>query len=203
MVYFNAYPPVCLHTSQSIPASEAQRLLAKFLDATTTDPSLHPNALLTEDGPMTASSGSTGLVLYNLKRVEAGLRREHLVADLTFKDFGRERLPSPTNVKVPKSVAEGEESNRKADQSAQQGWQDKEEYEREQAIEQGEVGSRNNVRGDSTLARRLSDEHGEIPAVQRAEGASKADKEDRKRKKKEKRDQKRREKEAERQKTKR
>ncbi|KAL8812713.1 MAG: hypothetical protein Q9200_000823 [Gallowayella weberi] len=198
MSSFNAYPPVRHHSSQRISPSKAQEFLAAFLEATTIDSSLHPNALLTEDGPMNASSGSTGLVLHNLKRVEAGLRGEHLAADLTFKDFGGEGLPSLMSNGIPIAGAENDRSNGEAGQDALLDWQDKEEYEREQAIEHGDLGSRNTAIADLGPDK-PSNKVGEVPAVHQAEGANKVDKLDRKRKKKEKRDQKKREAEAQRQ----
>ncbi|KAL9633191.1 MAG: hypothetical protein Q9164_004843, partial [Protoblastenia rupestris] len=67
-----AFPPTVQHTSTRILPSSAQTLLSTFLHNTTTDASLHPNALLTENGPITPSS--TGLVLHNLTRLEAGLK---------------------------------------------------------------------------------------------------------------------------------
>ncbi|KAL8701419.1 MAG: hypothetical protein Q9224_000517 [Gallowayella concinna] len=188
---------MCHHSSQRILPSRALELLAAFLEATTTDTSLHPNALLTEDGPINASSGSTGLVLHNLKRVEAGLRGEHLAADLTFKDYGGEGLPSLMSHGISTSGVENDRANG-MDQHAHLDWQDKEEYEREQAIEHGELGSRNTAIADPGLDN-PSNEVGEVPAVQQAEGATKVDKLDRKRKKKEKRDQTKRRTEAQRQ----
>ncbi|KAL8731353.1 MAG: hypothetical protein Q9166_003445 [cf. Caloplaca sp. 2 TL-2023] len=187
-------------SSQRISPSRAQQLLAEFLEATTTDPSLHPNALLTEDGPIVASSGSTGLVLHNLKRVETGLRGEHLAADLTFKSFGGEGLPDVMNNGIPGGAEEGGKGILHVEQDADEGWQDKGEYEREQAIEQGEVGSRSNALEDLNADRRMSNDFGEIPAVQRAEAADKVSKEERKRKKKEKRDRMKRDREVQTQK---
>ncbi|KAL8749640.1 MAG: hypothetical protein Q9199_007561 [Rusavskia elegans] len=200
MTAFNAYPPILLQGSRRISPSHAQQLLSEFLEATTTDPSLHPNALLTENGPVVASSGSTGLVLHNLKRVEAGLRGEHLAADLTFKNFGGEGLPALMSDQVPNTGTETEEGKGEADQGIAQGWQDKAEYEREQAVEQGEVGPRSNALERSALNRRPGNEGWEIPAVENAGGASTLDKDERKRKKKEKRDQRKKAAEAQRQK---
>ena len=115
-----------------------------YLHATTTDPSLHPNALLTENGPIMPSSGSTtGLVLHNLKRVEAGLRGEHLAADLTFEKFGGEGLPGlmPNGgVMGSGKDAVGGAKEGSLNLGKEGGWQDKEEFEREQEVVQGSLG---------------------------------------------------------------
>lgn len=191
----HAYPPIRHHSSCYIAPSQAQEILAKFLEESATDVSLHPNALLTEDGPINPSS-SVGLVLHNLKRVEAGLRGEHLAADLSFKRFGGGGLPQLMNDVVTNGEKNGERSNVELEKDIEAGWQDKEEYEREQAIEQGELGARSNALGDATLDESHSNERGQIPAVKRADGASKLDKVERKRAKKAKRDQTKRGREA-------
>ncbi|KAL8723661.1 MAG: hypothetical protein Q9225_000104 [Loekoesia sp. 1 TL-2023] len=188
MSAFNAYPPIRHHSSQPISASHAQQLLAEFLERTATDPSLHPNALLTEDGPVNRSA-TMGLVLHNLRRVEAGLRGEHLAADLTFKNLGGEGLPDMMSSTATKGGGDEERSKGNANKDQDADWQDKDEYEREQAIEQGEIGSRSNALEDTNIDRGLSNEGGEIPAVQHVKGSSRAEKDERKRKKKEKREQ--------------
>ncbi|KAL8997886.1 MAG: hypothetical protein Q9169_002968 [Polycauliona sp. 2 TL-2023] len=199
MTAFDAYPPMLLQQSERISTSYAQQLLSDFLEATTNNPSLHPNALLTENGPVVASSGSTGLVLHNLKRVEAGLRNEHLAADLTFKNYGGEGLPALMGNQASNARITHEDDQPTADQDYAQGWQDKAEYEREQAVEQGEVGSRSSALGRPVINRRPDIGGGKIPAVGNAGAAGTLDKDDRKRKKKEKRDQRKKLAEAQRQ----
>ncbi|KAI4160514.1 MAG: hypothetical protein L6R39_000220 [Caloplaca ligustica] len=194
---FNAHPPIHHHSSECISPSQAQQLLAGFLEETTMDPSLHPNAILTEDGPVNRSS-SMGLVLHNLKRVEAGLRGELLAADLSFKRFDGEGLTTLTNGAATDGQAEGERSKADREDNQQADWQDKEEYEREQAVEQGEVGSRKNVLGELDSLQLLGSNPGEVPAVKAAGSASKMDKEARKLAKKEKRKREKRERERER-----
>ncbi|KAI4132685.1 MAG: hypothetical protein LQ338_000625 [Usnochroma carphineum] len=191
---FNAHPPIRHHSSERIPPTEAQQLLAEFLEEAATNPSLHANALLTEDGPV-ARSSSMGLVLHNLKRVEAGLRGEHLAADLSLKDFGGEGLLDPMDEVVRNGGFNVETSKDQPGRNQEAGWQDKEEYEREQAVEQGEIGRRNNALGNPDIDKGPSNGSGKVPAVKPAEGASKLNKEERKRGKKEIRDQKRRERE--------
>lgn len=186
MAFFNSYPPHHLHASHPIPASQALDLLSTYLTATNTDASLHPNALLTESGPISANSGSnTGLVLHNLKRVEAGLRGEHLAADLSFSKFGGEGLPElqfgndggTTTTDRTKLVKVGDIDGQGLDvdmENVEEGWQDKSEFEREQGITQGEIGNRTPNIIQS-----------EIPNVMQSK--SSGDKEDRKRRKKERR----------------
>ncbi|KAL8975717.1 MAG: hypothetical protein Q9197_000059 [Variospora fuerteventurae] len=193
---FNAHPPIRHHSSECISSSQAQQLLAGFLGETATDPSLHPNSLLTEDGPVNRSS-SMGLVLHNLRRVEASLRGEHLAADLSFQEFGGEKLPDSMNDVVTSRDAAGKRSMAEPEKDLEADWQDKDEYEREQGTEQGEVGPRSNALGNPDLDKGHSNDRRQIPAVKRADGASKVDKDERKRKKKEKREQERRERETE------
>ncbi|KAL8843612.1 MAG: hypothetical protein Q9170_000116 [Blastenia crenularia] len=194
MSAFNAYPPTRNHHTTCIPPSRAQQLLAEFLEDTVTNPSLHPNAILTEDGPVNRSA-SMGLVLHNLKRVEAGLRGEHIAADLSFKNFGGEGLPYLMGDAVTNGGG-GKEGNRivaEKDQGAD--WQDKDEYEREQAVEQGELGSRTNTIEDPGIDGESSKIGAKIPAVKPAREPGQMEKDERARKKKEKRDQKRKDRE--------
>ncbi|KAL6716463.1 hypothetical protein ACLMJK_006030 [Lecanora helva] len=143
----NCYPPIRHHSTKRISTSDALSLLSAYLDSASTDPSLHPNALLTENGPITPSAGpNTGLVLHNLRRVEAGLKGEHLGADLTFEKYGGEGLPGlkdgntvPGATEVPiGGVSDG-------GRDTESGWQDKEEFEREQDVVEGEIGKRDNA----------------------------------------------------------
>ncbi len=140
MSAFQPYPPTTHHTTIPLPPARALALLTAYLTAATTNSSLHPNALLTETGPIAQSSGSnTGLVLHNLKRVEAGLRGEHLAADLTFKEFGGEGLPDLMIDRRGEGVETGGKEG-----GEEETWQDKGDFEREQDIVQGELGPRGN-----------------------------------------------------------
>ncbi len=135
-----AYPPHRFHSSTSIPPTHALTLLSAYLSATATDPSLHPNALHTDNGPIAPSAGAnTGLVLHNLRRVEAGLRGEQLGPDLKGQGDEGGADEGGTVVGMP---SEGELSGQK--DVEMDGWQDKEEYEREQYVVQGDIGERDN-----------------------------------------------------------
>lgn len=145
-----AYPPTVHHSSIRVSTPEALSLLSAYLEATTTDPSLHPSAHLTENGPVAPSSGhNTGLVLHNLRRVEAGLRGENLGEDLTFQKYGGDGLPEL----MPDGVVEGagEDVHQGSSYDEQGGlemeseWQDKAEFERQQEVVQGDIGKRDNA----------------------------------------------------------
>ena len=145
-----AYPPAVHHSSTHISTSEALSLLSSYLEATTTDPSLHPSAHLTEQGPVAPPSGSnTGLVLHNLRRVEAGLWGENLGEDLTFRKYGGNGLPEL----MPNGVAEDASEYVRRDASYKDNgnvdmegeWQDKAEFERQQEVVQGDIGNRDNT----------------------------------------------------------
>ncbi|KAI9876200.1 MAG: hypothetical protein M1830_007050 [Pleopsidium flavum] len=188
MSTFHSYPPIHHHDSRPISPSTALSLLSTFITNAATDPSLQPNALLTESGPVSSTSGSsTGLTIHNLKRVEAGLKGEHLGADLSFAKFGGEGLP---DLQFGIDGPEGQGANKSGNEAVGQGvegglgedgWQDVQAYEREQEMTEGEIGERNTGVEDG----------GEVPRVK--ESRSVHNKEERKRKKAEKRKQERRE----------
>ena len=138
----------------------------------------------------TTSGSNTGLILHNLKRVEAGLRGEHLGADLSFSQSVGEGLPDPQiSVGDEASVAatmpivevDGQNPNVKTRDGD---WQDRTEFEREQEVTQGEIGE------SSQLVSTETKEGGDVPIVRETPTAG--DKEDRKKKKKERRAQEKR-----------
>ena len=149
MALYNSFPPHRLHSSRPVAPSEALSLLSSYLEIAETEPYLQPNALLTEGGPISASSGpNTGLILHNLKRVEAGLRGEHLSAD---PEFAKLADGDPADMGVDATAdglattamttANGDGIVDNADMG-QEGWQDKAEFEHEQIITVGDVGER-------------------------------------------------------------
>lgn len=180
-----SYLPIYHHSATRIPTSEALSLLSAYLEAATTDPSLHPNALLTESGPITPSSGAnTGLVLHNLRRVEAGLKGEHLGADLTFEKHGGEALPGMMDENAVARASEVPVGGlQREGKDLDGGWQDKEEFGREQGSVQGELGKR-----DNAVNGRVNKEARLIPKIKSTKGDNHGlDKEARKLAKKERR----------------
>ncbi|MCJ1351547.1 MAG: hypothetical protein MMC33_001531 [Icmadophila ericetorum] len=207
--FYNSFPPTRAHTSKPVAPSEALSLLQAYLLASASDPSLHPNALLTEEGPISATAGSeTGLVLHNLRRVEAGLRGEHLEADLSLEKFGATSstqklsgrgIASPGTARALEDVPEGTFVD---ENMGEQGWQSKEDFEREQELVESD--------GEGQLAVRESRRTDNVPKVvgTGTKGNSKGmdgplSKEDRKKAKKEKRMGEKRDREEERAKKKR
>lgn len=115
-------------------------------------------------------------------RVEAGLKGEHLGADLSFAKFGGEGLP---DLQMVDGEVDGDgrvgEGAGEGDGGGQDGWQDMQAYEREQEVTEGEVGARHSGVQDG----------GAVPRVK--ESTSVHNKEERKRKKVERRTKERRE----------
>ncbi|KAF7953661.1 uncharacterized protein EAE97_001060 [Botrytis byssoidea] len=138
----SAFPP---HKSiPSIPVNQTMALkyLQDYLSLTSSTPYLLPNAKLEPTGPTIGSSHSS-VTIHNLQRVEAGLRGEWLAPTLEMEDEN------------PVEIAQGLEDASEGDKMDVDGWQDKEEFEREQSIEEGDVGARvqkvNNAEVDSDL----------------------------------------------------
>lgn len=184
-----SHPPHILHSSTPIPPSEALTLLSAYLKAAESDASLHPNAILTLSGPVLANTGTqVGLVLHNLRRVEAGLRGEHLAEEeeeLSLSHLGTaagDDLPDSAGGTAEKENGAGwEEGEKTADRVKEQepaveGWQDMAEYEREQEEVQGDVDGDNEVMLPSM---------GDVPTVEGT--TSTEDKAARKKRKEEKR----------------
>lgn len=128
----SAFPPI--HSPKSVPVSPSialQRLQA-YLEATNSNPSLLPNATLQPDGPKAQSESSSNLVIHNLKRVEAGLRGEWLAPSLDLEGEGMAGVVGAVPIVGGEAMDTTEEGNG-------EGWQDLEEYQREQSIEGGEI----------------------------------------------------------------
>lgn len=194
-----ANPPLRKHTSRRILPSAALNLISSYLLASTTNPSLHPDALLTESG--TLASSTDGLTLHNLRRIEAGLRGDNLGADLTFSKFGGEGLPD-LHARAPGPISgtgrRGEFNGEKG-AAEEEGWQDREEFEREQEVVVGGGGRGEEMmkRGKGSGVRVLEekDDHRPVGVGVKLTG----DKEERKRRKKERKKNDAREKEMRRQ----
>ena len=188
MVSYRPYPPAVHHSRHRITESAALALISNYLSTASFEACLHPDAVLTGDGPVTPSTtlSNSGLVLHQLKRVEAGLRGEHLGADLSLKKYGGDGLPKMMDQASAGAKgfyeAQRDESQERQVKEEDLGWQDKAEFEREQDIEQGELGPRNNAVEGSGW------QNGRPPQVPKVEvPMSAADKDERKRRKKEKR----------------
>ncbi|ESZ94951.1 hypothetical protein SBOR_4675 [Sclerotinia borealis F-4128] len=125
----NAFPP---HKSiPSIPVNQtiALKYLQEYLSLTSSTPYLLPNAKLEPTGPTIGSSNSS-VTIHNLQRVEAGLRGEWLAPTLELEE------------EHAVEIAQGAMQGSGGDTMEVNGWQDKEEFEREQSIEEGDVGAR-------------------------------------------------------------
>lgn len=76
------YPPIHSHTSRTTHLSleEAQPLVAKYIQKSQKHPHYHPDSFLDPDGvqygPKSGRNG--GIVIHYLRRLEAGMRGEHL-----------------------------------------------------------------------------------------------------------------------------
>jgi len=191
-----AYPPHRIHTSRTVSTIAAYDLLSAYLVATETSPHLHPDGLLSTAGAQFATSAGPmgGVVLHNLRRVEAGLRGEHLEPDLEVLE--EDDVVTGAEFESNEGVLENQLNgvgNKRTAQQAEEGWQDIEEYQREQGPVVGEVGTRSNFVADGVA---------EPIVVAHREGVkeSKVDKAARKKAKKERDEKKKREKEMLRQK---
>ena len=141
---------------------------------------------MTANGAITPAAGALtlGLVLHNLKRVEAGLRGEQLGADLMFEEFGEQGVPElmPTQNGFQGSLPEGLSGAAKGGDGVEGGWQDRTEFERQQDIVQGENGKRHSAIGQGRDTRN-------VPRVEATD--TNADREKRKKRKKQRRRQER------------
>lgn len=119
----SAFPPLKSRPSVPITQEAALEHLQNYLEKAKTAEYLLPNARLEETG-VDAGSRNSGLVFHNLQRVEAGLRGEWLAPSLDLDDV---------------KIAEGEDATNtaKGENMGVEGWQDLEEYQREQSIDEG------------------------------------------------------------------
>ena len=123
-----AFAPQRLHSTRRVSLSEAQILISEFLEKSESAPYLHPNALITDQGPVLPFNGQDGgVVMQNLRRIEAGLRGEQLAAD----DIIHEPMVNGTKaVAIEPDVTTGRDE--KDDTAMNQDWQNLSEYEQEQ-----------------------------------------------------------------------
>ena len=176
-----SYPPYRAHSSHQLSIEAAQSLLSTYLTESESSPHLHPDALLSTAGVQFSTHGGPmgGLVLHNLRRVEAGLRGERLAPD-----------PEPeSDDRVLDGLVESEaklqgKSWKRKLNDVEEGWQDLEEFQREQGgVEVGEIGDRSNF---------VEDGDAEPPVLATGSARKKVDKEARKKAKKEREQEKKR-----------
>jgi hypothetical protein len=124
----SAFPHYRSITSVPVSIETAHKLLEQYLEATKSSPYLLPNARLTASGPTTGYSNAP-VKMYSLGRVEAGLRGEWLSPSV--EAGGNNAAGSKTKSST---------SNR-ADNTEMDGWQNLDEYQREQEVVEGEIGT--------------------------------------------------------------
>lgn len=192
-----AFPPIHTHSTTRVSTAHARDLLSTYLTQSLTSSSLHPNALLTESGPTNPSGTHTGLIIHNLQRIEAGLRGENLGADIEIgkkkKEEGLEEVvlvdeaTGGADAVVPGGPSVGKVPGGGEVELAQEEWQDRSEFEREQEDVQGEIGDRDPATGKDAVCG--------VPRVGRGDKAErKKRKEERRKKEKKEREESRRKK---------
>lgn len=130
-----SFPPHRSRPSIPISSSLALRHLSNYLTTAATAPCLLPNATLQPTGPVAQSDAASNLTIQHLQRVEAGLRGEWLAPslDLAESDPFAESAQGGKHKKFADEGADAEMGT--------EGWQDLDEYQREQSIEVGDVGT--------------------------------------------------------------
>lgn len=171
-----SYPPYVILGSKPLSTEAAQQLVATFLEDSESNAHLHPDALLTTSDVQFAPSGGSqgGVILHNLRRVEAGLRGEVL----------KPEVPEVSDDMVLDGMIDETQKRIQTEQEQQ-----------EDGTETGEIGQRTNVVADGVDVPEVVAEDGE-----NVTGKSKVDKEARKKAKKERERQQKLEKEAKRKK---
>jgi len=162
-------PPTRLHESSDIKPASASDFVRQYLKESETRAHLHPNAMFTPQGLQFPSHGGSqgGLTLHNLRRIEAGLRGEHLAPEPKVDELLQtEEVEDGSQGSVVKNkkknkkangTTEGRNSAEKVDD-----WLDQEVYmQMGDGVEVGEIGTRTNVVKDG----------GSIPEIQTTKGA--------------------------------
>jgi hypothetical protein len=142
----SAFPPHRSIPSIPVPPETALKYLSAYLEAAKTSPHLLPNARLEPSGP-TAGSSNSSVTIYNLQRVEAGLRGEWLAPSLDVED----------NVGVTQGMDDGM-NNGQGDRMQVDGWQSLDEYQLEQEEVEGDIAPKDTgigQEGDSELENEL------------------------------------------------
>lgn len=170
----HSYPPALHHSTAAIPPAAAQALVAGYLARATESPHLHPDALLGASGAAFSVHGREvgGLVLHQLRRVEAGLRGEVLAPEPAFEPEGPGELAGGDGRAVDGAgagelaggVEEGE-VGRRGNAVADAG--------RETAVEVEEAGGKGESAVDREARKRAKKERGKLEKRDRAEALKK------------------------------
>lgn len=115
-----------------------------------------------------------GLALHNLDRVKAGLSGEYLGVDESLEEFNEDEAVDLPDAGKDTAMEGHDGQLPGADAMGVDGWQDKDDFEREQSVELGDTGAHTHATP-------------QVPTGQIYYDKPKPDKEDRKQKKKEKR----------------
>lgn len=205
-----AYPPTILHPSSLKPLSveDAQKTIAKYLSDSERKPYLHPDARLEPRSVALSTLGSRqgGVILHQLRRVEAGLRGEVLQPEpRTDGDNGilvdaeaTSELPLGNDAALDAMIEaanqemddEDVDSSNKRKANAMDTDGDNEDWQDPEEMDMQMEGTEDGPLHDQTTA---VAEGGQVPALKSAE---KLDKEARKKAKKEKRKEEQKSKEA-------
>ncbi|KAN0075700.1 hypothetical protein V8E54_006970 [Elaphomyces granulatus] len=168
-------PPTTILSSKAISQPAAQDFLAAYLDRAATDPSLQPNATISEHGPVSRTTGAPNLTLHTLKRVQAGLAGQVLGQDLSLQAHGGggRRFASEQT---------GDEEDDYADRinANDQGWEDRRRFE---VAPEDDDGATTETQFDFEKETVIQVNEDGMPIS----SSGKVDKEERKRKKKERR----------------
>jgi len=151
MPLLQSRPPIVIHSRRDVTNDEANEILNHYLLEADKKPELHPNAELTPEGPQFNSYGQQGgIILQLLERVEMGLKGNYMAPEpiqeenSRYMEFrydgevapGAEVVNAVTGTSVVSQMRE----------TAEEGWEDPEEFAEEQGQEAAERGSREHER---------------------------------------------------------
>jgi hypothetical protein len=167
-------PPTTILSSKAISQPAAQDFLAAYLDRAATDPSLQPNATISEHGPVSRTTGAPNLTLHTLKRFQAGLAGQVLGQDLSLQahGVGRRRFAS-------KQTGDEEDDDADNINANGQGWEDRRRFEVAPEDDDGATETQFDFEKETVI--QVNEDGMPISS------SGKIDKEERKRKKKERR----------------
>ena len=201
---FTGHPPFIRHSENPISTENAASFLTAFLQHSNIDPSYRPDSTLSEGGPQsTSTAANPSLVLYELQRVKKGLEGKVVRGDFSTRTWGKrgtegegdgERVGKKTKKTGQERVRDGGRKSKAQDAAAiaaasavtpavaDEDWQDKEDFELEQEVEEGDAGDRGQndvpIEPEELADVGMGNSRAERPKT-------KAEKEERKRRKKE------------------